>query len=84
MLSKGATFKAWLARIKRLRNSSPKEELGIMTRRAQVQRCPAVIKEESRVLYTAASISSNSSITKGLFPPISKAKITSGRPLNCW
>ena len=62
---------------------SPKAPSGRITRRAQEQRCPVVRKADCAAMSAAASTSAGSQIISGLLPPISKAKMTSGRPAKC-
>ena len=53
-----------------------------MIRRAHEQRWPLVMKAECTSRSAAASTLVGSQIIRGLLPPISSAKITSGRPAN--
>ena len=53
-------------------------------RRAQVQRCPALIKALRTISSAACCGCTLPSTINGLLPPISSASNTSGRPPNCW
>ena len=58
--------------------ASPAGPSVTISRRAQLHRCPAVMKADCTVRQAAASRSAQSWTTSGLFPPISSASIFSG------
>ena len=65
-------------------SASPRAPSGTISRRAQVQRWPAVIQADCTMCQQAASRSARlpASAISGLLPPSSSARITSGRPAN--